>query len=81
MPLLAIQEVLGFVFMPFIDLFRTCGIPCCFCDSAPGLCQGNIIDDDGCDDGYDEGSDDDYYDEEKEEVWSFEAHSLCLAWI
>jgi hypothetical protein len=29
MPLLAIKKVLGFIFLPFIDLFRQCGFTCC----------------------------------------------------
>ena len=29
MPLLAIQKVFGFIFLPFLDLFRQCGFTCC----------------------------------------------------
>ena len=50
MPLMAMREVFGFVFLPFIDLFRSCGIQCCFFNNPPGLCRGYYPDDDDDDD-------------------------------
>jgi hypothetical protein len=50
MPLLAIREVLGWLLLPFIDVFRECRFPCCFCHNAPGLCRGTATDDDEEDD-------------------------------
>ena len=47
MPLMAIREVLRFVLLPFIDLFRDCLFPCCFCHDAPPLCKGRPADDEG----------------------------------
>jgi len=66
MPLMAVKEVLGWLLLPFIDLFRECRIPCCFCGDAPGLCQGRRKRDDDDDyDGYydSDEDDDDGYDE------------------
>jgi hypothetical protein len=33
-PRLAVQSVLGIIFLPFIDLFHQCGLPCCCHDSS-----------------------------------------------
>mmetsp|Transcript_3819 Transcript_3819/g.10843 ORF Transcript_3819/g.10843 Transcript_3819/m.10843 type:complete len:509 (+) Transcript_3819:136-1662(+) len=65
MPVTAVREVLGFVFLPFIDLFRSCGLPCCFCNNAPGLCKGYYQGDDNEDEDDEiKGDDDDDDDEE-----------------
>jgi len=50
MPLMAIREVLRFVLLPFIDLFRDCLFPCCFCHDAPPLCKGRPADEEGDED-------------------------------
>eukprot|EP00536_Pseudo-nitzschia_multiseries_P016003 jgi/Psemu1/312673/fgenesh1_kg.999_\ len=79
MPVTAAREVMGFVFLPVVDLFRSCGVPCCFCNNAPGLCRGYYEGDDSDDseeeysDGDDEtnknddteGVDDSYYPDEE----------------
>lgn len=54
MPIMALREVLGWLLLPFIDLFRKCRIPCCFCHNAPGLCKGRPTDNDDDDDDYEE---------------------------
>ena len=58
-PLMAIQEVLGWIFEPLIDLFKECGFTCWFCHNAPGLCQGGTVgndEDDDEDDSYEKSS-------------------------
>jgi hypothetical protein len=51
MPLMAVREVLGWILLPFIDLFRECRFPCCFCHNAPDLCRGTDTDEDNEEDG------------------------------
>jgi hypothetical protein len=65
MPLMALREVLRFLLLPFIDLFRDCRFPCCFCHDAPGLCKGRPANDD--DDNDDEKETDVSYNEDEEE--------------
>jgi len=66
MPVTAVREVLGFVFLPFIDLFRSCGLPCCFCNNAPGLCKGYYQGDDNDDEDDEIKGDDDDDDDDEE---------------
>lgn len=67
MPVMAAREILNFVFLPFVDLSRSCGIPCCFCNNAPGLGKGQYADnDDDDEEDYDDSVESEDYDEENQ---------------